>query len=176
MKSIQNFERYMIDENGTICDTENNNREICQWIDNVGYKQCNLYKDGKKYYRRVHRLVAQTFIDNPCNYPQVNHINGIKTDNRVENLEWTTNSKNTLHGYQNNLYKHPKYTFVIDVYKKDSKEFLGEFESIRSMSEKLNINRKTVTSILNNEKTNNYPYIFEYIEKSPTTIESVSVI
>ena len=53
----------------------------------------------------VHRLVAETWIDNPNHYKEVNHINGDKTDNRVENLEWVTPSQNRLHAYRTGLHK-----------------------------------------------------------------------
>lgn len=64
-----------------------------------GYKQVLLMVDNKKDYEKVHRLVAQTFIPNPDNKPQVNHKNGNKGDNRVENLEWVTRSENMIHAY-----------------------------------------------------------------------------
>ena len=73
-----------------------------------GYLIVGLYnKKTKNKKFIVHRIVAQAFIPNPNNLPQVNHISGIKTDNSISNLEWCTNSENQLHAYKIGL-KHNK--------------------------------------------------------------------
>lgn len=64
-----------------------------------GYLQVSLCDKGKVKQLYIHRLVAITFIDNPRSHPQVNHINGIKTDNNTSNLEWVTPSQNMLHAH-----------------------------------------------------------------------------
>lgn len=64
-----------------------------------GYKFVSLRRDGEYYQRYVHRLVAQTFIPNPENKPEVNHKDGDKTNNTVSNLEWVTPHENQLHSH-----------------------------------------------------------------------------
>jgi hypothetical protein len=68
-----------------------------------GYLRIGLCINGRRIFRPVHRLIAMAFIPNPQNKPTVNHKNGIKTDNRVENLEWATISENTQHSFDNGL-------------------------------------------------------------------------
>ena len=70
-----------------------------------GYFQVDLKNRSKRKGLQVHRLVAMAFIPNPNNYPQINHINGDKQDNRVENLEWCTNSMNQKHAWAIGLQK-----------------------------------------------------------------------
>ena len=66
-----------------------------------GYQRIVLMKEAIKKRFMCHRLVAQEFIPNPENKPFINHINGNKSDNRVENLEWCTQSENELHSFRN---------------------------------------------------------------------------
>lgn len=71
-----------------------------------GYMRTTIYNNsGVGVPFSVHRLVAKVFIPNPDNKPQVNHINGVKNDNRVENLEWVTASENGLHSFKNGFSK-----------------------------------------------------------------------
>lgn len=68
-----------------------------------GYLTVHLSKNGVGARKPVHRIVAEAFIQNPDAKPQVNHISGVKTDNRATNLEWVTNSENMRHARLNNL-------------------------------------------------------------------------
>lgn len=79
-------------------------QKICVLVpDSYGYIRKCLSINNKKIFLAVHRCVAEAFIPNPENKPCVNHINGIKNDNRVENLEWCTYSENSIHAFKTGL-------------------------------------------------------------------------
>lgn len=103
MKQIKDFPSYYIDENSNVYSTLTN-KVLKPGIDSKGYKQVNLSKNGKASTCRVHRLIATEYIPNPENKPCVNHINGVRTDNRIENLEWCTKSENAIHAYRTGLF------------------------------------------------------------------------
>jgi len=96
--------RYSISSDGVVVNTETG-RVLKQKIDKEGYKSVCLYLAEGKKYKRVHRLVAQVHIDNINNFPVINHKNGVKTDNRSENLEWCTQSHNIKHSFDSGFQK-----------------------------------------------------------------------
>jgi len=77
--------------------------EISQSYDKDGYMKCRLTLNGKRKDFRVHRLVCIAFLENPENKKQVNHINGIKSDNKLSNLEWCTIEENMSHTFKMGL-------------------------------------------------------------------------
>ena len=93
------FDGYCVTDDGKVY-SKKTQRFLNQFPNHKGYLQVCLTIDGKKKTKRVHRLVAETFIANPENKPQVNHMDGNKRNNRVENLEWCTNSENQIHSYR----------------------------------------------------------------------------
>lgn len=113
-KDIKGFEGiYQISNNGEVkslerktfnngTKTENIIKEkiLKKPLDKDGYIIYCLFKNNKRFSLKAHRLVAIEFIDNPQNKPQVNHKNGIKTDNSVDNLEWVTAKENSVHATQ----------------------------------------------------------------------------
>lgn len=136
--------------------------KISKWTDSLGYYMVAFRINGKKYWKRIHRLIAETLIPNPNNFPQVNHKDGNKLNNNLSNLEWCNNSYNTKEAYDNGLYKSTKECPIRAIRKTDGKIF--EFNSIRKCATELGLNRKTITSILKGEKkTNNFNYEFAYI-------------
>jgi len=72
-------------------------------VDRNGYCITKLCRDGKCRPRKIHRLVAQAFLPNPKNLPQVNHIDGNKENNSVENLEWISARDNIIHAWETGL-------------------------------------------------------------------------
>ena len=102
-KDIENYENiYQVSNFGNIRNKKTN-KILKPAKDHGGYLIVNLSKNNKHKTRTIHRLVAKAFISNNDNKSQVNHKNGIKTDNNVINLEWVTASENLKHAYKNKL-------------------------------------------------------------------------
>ena len=98
---IKSLEHFVIGKKHSLRKIGNKIRKLSS--DKRGYPSITLIKNNKYHKERVHRVVAKTFIPNYKNLREVNHKNGIKTDNKIENLEWVTSQQNIQHALKNGL-------------------------------------------------------------------------
>ena len=103
-KQIKGYEDYVISDQGRVF-SYYTKKFLKPGKNQGGYLFVVLWKNGIGKHRSIHRLVALAFIPNPENKRTVNHIDGIKTNNFVENLEWATDSENIQHSFDNGLQK-----------------------------------------------------------------------
>jgi len=100
-KPIQDFEDYIIHEDGSVYSNVTN--KFLKPITSCGYRKVMLYKGKKGHQKYIHRLLAIHFIPNPNNLPCINHINGIRHDNSLSNIEWCTHQHNMQHAWKTGL-------------------------------------------------------------------------
>lgn len=96
-KVLDDFENYIIYDNGKIFSTKRK-LFLKPEITNAGYERVNLYRNGKRFHKSAHRIVAEMFVPNPCNLPIVNHKDENKLNNNAVNLEWVSITENTNYG------------------------------------------------------------------------------
>lgn len=135
---------YSIDIFGNVmrlCD----NKEVKQYINQYGYANVALSKNGKQKQHKVHRLIASAFIPNPQGKEQVNHIDGIKNHNVVWNLEWVTSKENNIHASNVGLVKISQKVKIVET---------GEvFNSLGSCARKINGNAGDISRCLHSKGT-----------------------
>lgn len=164
-KKIVGFEGYLIGNNGTVKSIDRDihykdgrirhfkGQILKQHINPNGYLQVTL-KIRKSNPVYIHKLVAKAFIPNPRNLPCVNHIDGNKLNNNVNNLEWCSYSDNNKHSYTYLKHKKPKsegLPFRIQAINIFSNEVLI-FSSIRKTSKFLKISKSHIIRLLNSDK------------------------
>lgn len=138
-----------------------------------GYKQVTLHADNKRIYRRINRLVAIAFLDNPECKQEVNHIDGNKLNNIVTNLEWVTSKENSEHAWRTGLQKARRGFKNPNAFGKNLKRTkvriveTGQiFESVKSCADTINGNSNKIFDCLNpnNRRHTHRGYHFERID------------
>ena len=126
------------------------------------YKFVGLLINGKQKRMRVHRMVALTFIDNPDNKPYVNHINGNRSDNNVENLEWVTPSENTQHAVNTGLFKSGRNRAVIQ-YNLNGEQ-MATFESASEAARQTGGSQSKITMCCRRQRDSGNDYQWRYYD------------
>lgn len=164
-KVIPNFPDYEASSLGKV--RNKSTLKIITFHENYGYMTSHLYRDKKRYPVKCHRIIAETFLENPENKELVNHKNSVRNDNRVENLEWNTAQENVDH----KLIKHPsnkkKYLKPVWQCNRETKEkiklFSSSGEAVKSINEeKWVVVSASIRKVLNGYSNQSNGYFWEY--------------
>ena len=161
-KEIKNGNYYQISNLGNVRSLNYKNTGLTKILKQSnhkdGYKIISIYFNKIRKTVRIHRLVANAFIENIYNKSEVNHINGIKDDNRVENLEWCTHSENIIHSYKMGLQVGLKRTNNPNskITEKQINEIVNSSLTQRELAKIYNITQSNVSYIIRREKNLSY--------------------
>lgn len=150
-KQAKNHPDYYVSNDGEVLSFKRNKQGRLLKPQKQGDGYFQVYVDGRLY--SVHRLVAETFIDNPHNLETVNHINHVKTDNRVENLEWMSREDNIRDARQKT------YVLLLAI----DASFIGVFKGQKALADQIGVSKKTIGNMIcRRRKKINDSTIFAY--------------
>lgn len=161
-KQIEGYPHLFISTKGRIY-TKTYDRFLKPYVTNRGYLNIGLNKDKVIKTTGIHRLVAKAFIPNPDNLPAVDHIDGNKLNNNVENLQWISYSDNTRKAYKGKDFR-PKHVICIETGK--------VYKSIKAANRDLHIPEAVLSAVVRGEYPSYHGLHFAYAENQPTDIPS----
>lgn len=149
---IRGYEQYAVSDHGRVRNSATDKVLKLRYVS--GYCRVVVYRDRKPKDKRVHRLVAEAFIPNPENKPHVNHIDGDKTNNHVNNLEWVTCSENAAHaasaGLRPNGDDFPQAKLTDDIVREMRRRAV-EGESYRALAREFGVSFTGARKAINGE-------------------------
>ena len=141
-KDIKGFPNYKISNYGNIF-SKKMKRNMKHFISQGGYITTNIRMNGHQYHLKNHRIVAEEFIPNKENKPCVNHIDGNKLNNNVNNLEWCTYSENMQHAIKNNLFRDKQKRKKIKQYDLNN-NLIKVWDSVKLIEDTYNVSHTAI--------------------------------
>lgn len=142
--------------------------KITQGTINGGYRRICLTKNKVEKHKHIHKLVAEAFIPNPNNYSYVNHIDGNKQNNYIDNLEWCTLYQNNTHAYKTGLRKSTDITPILQYDLEGN--FIREYKSINEASKETNLDIRHISRNINGIGKQIGGY--KFVKKEPVSTRS----
>ncbi len=167
-KQVEGFPTYRISSNGRLYSDWA--KQLRSLSDNNGYKRVELCHEGEKKRTSIHQLVAEHYHENPSDKKKVNHKNGEKGDNRLENLEWSTQSENAQHAYDTGLNKGSKPVVQYDL----NGNFMVRYKSATEAGKKTDIPNCQISKVCQGTSVTAGKYLWRFegdtLDKIPEKI------
>lgn len=171
---IKSLDKFRLHSKGGVLSLHKG-RILSLCINQGGYYKVQLIKNYKVKHFVTHRLVALTFIPNNENKPHINHIDGIKTNNNINNLEWCTPKENSIHAVENNLINpkkgvnnpSSKQTCQYDL----NGNLINIFSCTKEAGKSLKINPRTLSRVCQGIRPTYKGFIWRYFDNPPAKIE-----
>lgn len=156
-KPIKDYENlYEVSNYGNIKSLKYNKEKLLKpYMTSTGYYKIDLRKNNIRKIRPIHKLVAEAFLENPKNLSEVNHKDGDKTNNNMNNLEWVTRAENIKHSYKTGLHIHLPDCKPVNQIDINTGQILNNYKSINDAAKHLNIRHESISACINGV-TNSY--------------------
>lgn len=167
--SIPNFPKYAISKQGNILSFWSKHPKLLKHVldRGVGYYLVTLVNTVGRHNMFIHRALATVFISNPLNKPQVNHIDGNKQNNRLENLEWVTAKENSIHAVRLGLTTYVHLCVAIEQLSTKGKH-IAIFKSAREAHKKTGIAYQNISKVIRGIRKQAGGFLWKYYKPSET--------
>ena len=158
------FEYYDITEGGQVI-SKRTNKKLKKQTNRYGYETFRACINYKKYTVYIHRAVALKYLNNPNNYPEINHIDGNKTNNNVDNLEWCSREHNIKHAFNTGLNNQKNKKRKVVKINPKTNEILTTFNSLTEAGEELGVRESSICGVCTGYRKTLHGFNYKYLEE-----------